>query len=332
MRLSIASHFLLFKHPFGLSGSTRTGTETVFVKLEHEGRTGYGEATLPPYLPENPAIVIEQIKVFYNQVRSSPGLFTSLLPSGEIFPATCCALEEAYFSCFRNYNTGPSPSAGLHLPSCTFTIGIGTEDEDQQKIREASEFSVIKVKLGNINDRARIKKIASATDKTICVDMNQGLTNRKDAEDLTCYLADAGVTFIEQPFVRDDYESHRWLKKRSPIPVIADESIKNMNDFMKYGTSFDGINVKLIKCGGPSAAMDLLTEAKERGYYRILGCMSESSCGIFHASHLQHLADLADLDGPWLIRNDPFSGVYIKDGRLNRTKLELKEELDFVEL
>jgi L-alanine-DL-glutamate epimerase-like enolase superfamily enzyme len=137
---------------------------------------------------------------------------------------------------------------------------------------------------------------------------------------LSYKLADKGVWYLEQPFHKEDFESHAWLKARSPIPIIADESFQNYADLEKIVKSFDGINLKVMKCGGLAEGVECLKRAKEMELKSIIGCMSESSVAIDASMQIAPLADWVDLDGNLLITNDLF-------GNKNNSNESIIEEL-----
>ena len=80
--------------------------------------------------------------------------------------------------------------------------------------------------------------------------------------------------------------------------------------------AYDGINVKLDKCGGLQQALNMIYVAKSLGMKTMLGCMVSSSVSVTAAAHLSPLVDYADLDGNLLIANDPYRGVQVCQGKL----------------
>ena len=137
------------------------------------------------------------------------------------------------------------------------------------------------------------------------VDANQGFTNREKALYWATELSKKRVAYFEQPFDKEDFESHKWLKNQVSMPIIADESFQRITDIEKAFKSFDGINVKIIKTGGVLEAKECLMKAKLLKLKTVLGCMSGSSVSINSAKSLSALADFVDLDGVYLIKNDP---------------------------
>lgn len=206
-------------------------------------------------------------------------------------------------------------------PVTTFTIGIDTKEIVRQKVKEADEFKVLKVKLGRENDKEMIETIREVTDKPLRVDINQGWTDRNTALTMIEWLAKRGVEFIEQPMPKDRLDDMAWLRSKSPLPIVGDESVVRLADIRKAYGVFDGINVKLMKSTGMREAYKMITVAKGLGMKVMLGCMTETSCAISAAAQLSPLVDWADLDGAVLIKNDLFRGASIVDGKVTLTTL-----------
>jgi L-alanine-DL-glutamate epimerase-like enolase superfamily enzyme len=161
-----------------------------------------------------------------------------------------------------------------------------------------------------------IQSVRSMTDKPICVDINQGWTDRKMALEMIHWLKEQGVVFVEQPMPKVLVDDTAWLTQNSPLPVIADEAIQTITDFKKVQGAYSGINVKLMKCGGLRAAYTMIGMARAVGMKVMIGCMTETSCAVTAAAQLSPLADWADLDGNLLIDNDVFDGIKIVDGKV----------------
>lgn len=204
-----------------------------------------------------------------------------------------------------------------HLTS--LSIGIDTPEEIQRKVEAANGFPILKVKLGTDQDKAILRAVRKAApDKWLRVDANEGWKTRELALHTIEHLAEDGqVEFVEQPMpANTPVEDLVWLKKRSPVPLFADESFHEAADASACSECFHGVNVKLSKTAGISGAVTALTAARQAGLKTMLGCMVESSVGITAAAHLAELADYLDLDGNALIENDPFRGVTTRHGRL----------------
>jgi len=207
---------------------------------------------------------------------------------------------------------------GRHRTS--FSIGIAEPEEIRQKVAQAQALPVLKIKLGGPHDRAMWRAMREvAPDKTVRVDANEAWKSREQAlENLEWLAADGHVEFVEQPMpAATPLADQAWLKARSPLPLMADESYVYAGDLDKVLDGFHAVNVKLVKAGGVSAGLAALQAAREAGLKTMLGCMIESSVLISAAAHLAELADYLDLDGNLLITNDPYRGVSCRNGVLS---------------
>lgn len=315
---------LKFKHPFSIASGTRENTPVIYVELEHDGLTGYGEAALPPYLPESPQSVIDFLsQLGLNKFSLNEGkdkILDYVFSVSEKDYAAKAAIDMALHDIEGKFLNKPCyETFGLNKTNCplnTYTIGMDSPKVILEKIKEAENFQLLKVKLGGPFDKLIIETIRKETDKAICVDANQGWVDKDFALDMIFWLKEQGAVFVEQPLTKENFEDCCWLKEKSPLPIIADESVQTLNDIEKTKDAFHGINIKLMKCGGIREAMKMIKKAKGLGMKILLGCMSESSCGVSAAAQLAPLADWTDLDGPLLISNDPFTGITYSDGKI----------------
>ncbi len=201
-------------------------------------------------------------------------------------------------------------------PLTTFSVGIDTPETTRQKVREAEAFPILKIKVGLKTDEPTIEAVRSVTKKPLRVDANEGWTDREEAVRKINWLESQGVQFVEQPMPAAMLDDVRWVRKRVHLPLIADEACLHPADIPKLADAYDGVNIKLMKCGGMFEAFRMIQIAKSLGLKTMLGCMIESSIGVTAAAHLSPLVDYADLDGNLLIANDPYSGVKVKEGKL----------------
>ncbi|MDT8067219.1 MAG: dipeptide epimerase [Terriglobia bacterium] len=201
-------------------------------------------------------------------------------------------------------------------PITTFSIGIDTPEITRQKVREAEQYPVLKIKVGLSTDEPTIEAVRSVTKKPLRVDANEGWTDKEEAVRKINWLESQGVEFIEQPMPAAMLEETRWVRSRVHLPIIADEACLNIAVIPKLADAYDGVNVKLDKCGGMQQAQRMIQIAKSLGMKTMLGCMVSSSVSVTAAAHLSPLVDYADLDGNLLIANDPYSGVKVEHGRL----------------
>jgi L-alanine-DL-glutamate epimerase-like enolase superfamily enzyme len=204
-------------------------------------------------------------------------------------------------------------------PYTTFTIGIDTEEVIKQKVKEAEEYKLLKIKLGSDDDKKLIETIRSVTDKTIAVDVNQGWKDKEFALDMIYWMNENNVKLIEQPMPKEQIEDLAWLTEKSPLPIFADEGVQRLKDIPKIKSVYTGINIKLMKCTGMREAHKMLNLAKALDMKVMIGCMTETSCAISAASQLAPQVEWADLDGNLLIKNDPFKGTKIIDGKIALT-------------
>ena len=204
---------------------------------------------------------------------------------------------------------------GQNAPVTSYTIGLASLDEMRHKTEAAADYSILKVKLGTDQDRDIIATIRAVTSVPIRVDANAAWTVDEALENLR-WLLDEGIELVEQPLPKEDLEGLRRLTELSPLPIIADESARTPEDVVKLRGCVHGINIKLAKCGGLREAVKMIHIARAQQMQIMLGCFIESSVGMTAAAHLSPAVDYADLDGHLLIRDDPFVGVGIEDGKL----------------
>ncbi len=201
-------------------------------------------------------------------------------------------------------------------PVSTFSIGIDKAEIVKEKVREAEPYPVLKVKVGLDNDEEVISAVRSVTNKAIRADANEGFKSKEAAVEKINWLEKQGVELIEQPLPAANLEDMNWIRKRVHMPIIADESCLHPQDIPRLAPHFDGVNVKIDKCGGLLEGTRMIQIARSLGLKVMLGCMVSSSAAITAASHLSPLVDYADLDGYLLISNDPYEGVRMERGKL----------------
>jgi L-alanine-DL-glutamate epimerase-like enolase superfamily enzyme len=324
MRIKTYPYTLELRHTFTLSHSSRKKTDIVIVEFEHNGIKGYGEASLPPYYPETQSSVMDFInKIPLKQVYD--------IIDPEFIIETVHKLTDrdyaakAAFDCAMWDWYGKQIGLPLYaiwnldiasIPPTSFTIAIDEPDIVRRRAADAHAFSRLKIKLGSKNDREIVTAIRDVSEQPLYVDVNQGWSDKYFALDMIEWLKEKNVVLVEQPLPAGLFDESVWLCERSPLPVVADESVKGINDIDRIQGAFHGINIKLMKCGGLSAARTIINYAKQKQLKIMIGCMTESSCAISAASHLSALADWVDLDGSLLIANDPFTGSVFSDGKI----------------
>ena len=325
MELRFYPYELQLQHTFTVSSYTPKTTPDVQVEIDYQGYTGYGEASMPPYLGQS----VESVTAFLQKVDLSQfadpfcledilGYVDSLSPGDSAAKAAVdIALHDLVGKLlsapwYRIWGYNPAKA-----PSTTFTIGIDTPEVVREKTLEcADRFNILKVKVGTASDKEMITTIRSVTDLPIAVDANQGWTDRSQALEMIHWLKEHGIVMVEQPLPVDRYDDLAWLREKSPLPVYGDESVQGLDDVRRAVGLFDGINIKLMKCGGLRNAHKMVDLARGLGLKVMLGCMTETSCAVSAAAQLSPAVDFADLDGNLLISNDLFDGVGLQEGRL----------------
>ena len=325
MKLSFEPYELQLRHTFTVSSYSRKTTPDVQIKLEYEGFTGYGEASMPPYLGQS----VESVCRFLSQVDMEQfrdpfrleeilAYVDSLSPGDSAAKAAIdIALHDLVGKLmgqpwWRIWGLDPSKA-----PDTTFTIGIDTPEVVRQKTREcADRFNILKVKVGLDNDKEMIRTIREVTDLPLAVDANQGWKDREQALDEIHWLKENGIVMVEQPMAKERIEDNAWITERSPLPIFADEAIQRLADIPSIKGAYHGINIKLMKCTGMREAWKMVNYARAEGMKVMVGCMTETSCAVSAAAQLSPAVDFADLDGNLLITNDLYKGMDVIDGKI----------------
>ncbi|RYY35375.1 MAG: dipeptide epimerase [Sphingobacteriaceae bacterium] len=329
MQLTYQPYQLLLKHPFTIALHTRTSTPLMLVQITHEGHTGCGEASMVPYMGESH----ETAAVFLNKIDvnrfSYPFNFDEIIDyldgiaTGN--PAIKAAIDIALHDldgklqgkpCWQLLGSNPAT-----MPVTSFTIGIDEPHIIRQKVMEAPDVKVLKVKLGRDTDKLLIETIRQVSDLPLYADANQGWTDKHEGLDMLHWLRAQGVVLLEQPMAKTDIDGNAWLTEYSPIPIIGDEAVQRFADVEKAKGVYHGINVKLMKSAGMYEAKRMIDKARELDMKVLIGSMSETRCATLAAAALAPHCDWADLDGPLLTTNNPYPVPDFADGKwqLNNT-------------
>ena len=316
---------LQLRHAWTTTMSTSAYRETLHVQYSRDGITGYGEGAGIVRYKQNAMDGQKALDGLKSLILAAdPWRFEKLLADlDRRLPgqrAALAAVELALMDWLgkklgipvhRHFGLDPADAAVT-----TMSIGIDTPEMTRQKVREAEAFPFLKIKVGLDSDEATIDAVRSVTKKPLRVDANEGWTRKEDAVRKINWLETQGVQFIEQPMPAAMVEEARWVRSRVHIPIFADEACHSAEDIPKLRDAFDGIVIKLDKCGGLLEAHRQITVAKALGMKTMIGCMVSSSCTITAAAQLTPLVDFADLDGHLLISNDPYVGVTVDKGKL----------------
>ena len=330
MHLSFEPYELKLKHVFTVSSFSRSTTPDVQVRIDYDGYTGYGEASMPPYLGQTVESVCSFLKKVDLEQFPDPFCIDDILTYIDSLSDGDSAAKAAVDIALHDL-VGKIIGAPWHrmlgqnpekTPNTTYTIGIDTDEMVKLKTREvAGQFKILKVKLGTPRDREMIRAIREVSDLPIAVDVNQGWKNKKKALDEIFWLKEQGIVMVEQPMPKEMPEANAWLTERSPLPTFADEAIQRLKDIPAVKGAYTGINIKLMKCTGMREAWKMMNYARAEGMKVMIGCMTETSCAIAAAAQLSPAVDFADLDGNLLIANDIFRGTTVVDGKITLNQL-----------
>lgn len=325
MKLSWEPYELQLRHVFTVASYSRTTTPDVQVKIEYDGFTGYGEASMPPYLGQT----VQSVCAFLEKVDlgqfADPFCIDDILTYVDSLSPGDTAAKAAVDIALHDlvgqllgqpwYRIWGLDAA--KAPDTTFTIGIDTADVVREKTREcASQFNILKVKVGLENDMEMIRAIRDVTMLPLAVDANQGWKDREKALEEIFWLKEQGIVMVEQPMPKERIDDNAWLTERSPLPIFADEAIQRLKDIPSIKGAYTGINIKLMKCTGMREAWKMANYAHAEGMRVMVGCMTETSCAVTAAAQLSPIVDFADLDGNLLISNDRFRGMEVVNGKI----------------
>jgi L-alanine-DL-glutamate epimerase-like enolase superfamily enzyme len=324
MKLSHQTIELNPTHPFVIARGGYSHHRNVIVRLtDGDGLEGYGEAAPNRYYGESVSTVIAALGQFKPVLeRADPFSLESieahlnrvLRGNASAKSAVSSALHDLVgkrlgLPVFRLWGLDAATT-----PQSSFTIAIAENHELERRVAEAREYPILKIKLGTDRDTEIVRIIRNAApEKRLRVDANAAWT-AKHAVRMSDFLAEQGVEMLEQPVAANDIEGLRFVRKRSKLPVFADESCLVATDVAKLAGAVDGINIKLAKCGSLREALRMVHAARALDMQVMAGCMIESSLGISAIAQISPLLDYADFDGAALLSSDPFCGASIAGG------------------
>jgi L-alanine-DL-glutamate epimerase-like enolase superfamily enzyme len=303
--------------PLRDGGGVLSELEVVVATLHDGDHVGRGEAAGVHYHGEDARSMVEQIE----RVRASieRGLtrtaLLELLPAGGARNAVDCALWDLEAA---REQRAVWQLAALPAPQpllTTYTIGADSPDEMAARSRAFTGARALKLKLlGEPLDIERVRAVRAARPQSwLCVDANQSFTPELFATILPV-LVDARVELIEQPFPAGREE---WLDELvCPIRIAADESAQDACDLPRLRGRYACVNIKLDKCGGLTAALDMARRAQELELEIMVGCMAGTTLAMAPAFLLGQLATVVDLDGPVLLREDRAPPAVYEQGQI----------------
>lgn len=307
-------------HPFTIARGTEDVANTAVFNLSWNGLTGLGESVPIPRYRES----VDSVIAYFEKnppKGDDPYLLDELLDAVPT-PAARCGLDLALHDLigkdcgkplYRLLGLDPGKT-----PYTSFTIGISDPELTKRKVAEIGDHPIMKVKLGIGSAKEQIETIETIRSMytgTIRIDANEGWT-AETAVEILAELKRFDIEFCEQPIPAGHPEQLRFIRERSSIPIVTDEDSLTADDLPKLYGCVDGINIKLVKCGGIRAGLKMVHTARALGLKIMLGCMVESAISATAAAQLSPLVDWADIDGPFLTKDDPYAGVTYADGKL----------------
>ena len=302
--------------------------DVVMVQLERGGTAGLGEAAPIARYDES----VDSVEAFCRRVEARRLSFEDV--AGSMNYLDTLSRGDLSAKCALNLALVDGAARQAHLPVydyfglgfreqhhvTSFSIGIDRPEVIRKKVLAAETYPVLKLKVGVPEEKAILAALREvAPNKPVRVDANEGWRTKEEAlERIEWLAADGHIQFIEQPMPQTTPPRDLvWLKKRSPLPLLADESYHSARDTAHCAECFHGVNVKLVKAGGVSAGYEALKAARAVDLKTMIGCMIETSILISAAAHLAELCDFLDLDGNLLTTNDPYAGATARNGILS---------------
>ena len=306
---------LQLRIPFRLSYGASKQRQAHWIRMR--GDEGWGEGTIPPYYNINRQSMLDYWQKQSDRLDPLPERFDEISdwldPDG---PAPARAAIDLALHDYISRKQGLPLYAAMGLkhpepkPS-SFTISVDTPEAMAAEALRVDKFPIIKLKLsGDDQDMERMEAVRAARPETrLFVDANAGWSQEQARE----YIEDLerlNVELLEQPLGVSELEAMGELQALTSIPIVADESVRTLQDVkVLQEAGVKGINIKLMKVGGLTPALEMIRLAKAENMQVMLGCMIETSIGLTAMAHLSDFADWLDLDASLLVTNDPFEGL-----------------------
>lgn len=323
MRIRASTYELSLEVPFAIARGTTSCHTICIAEIEHRGVTGLGEASPSAYYGDSLEAARTAIEGAGSLVGDDPFAVRAVSAClKEAFPASPsgrAAVEVALYDIMGKLAGVPLSRlfglSGARLPTSSFTVGVEDPSVARSRIGILRAFPVLKVKVGFGREEELLALLADHTSAILRVDANEGWQVAEAIEKIEAWEK-YSIEFFEQPLPKEDKDGYRELKRATGAMIFVDEGIASKHDILQWAGLVDGINIKLMKCGGLGEALDMIAVARACGLKTMLGCMVESALGITAAAHIASLVDYCDLDGNLLISNDPFDGVRADGGAI----------------
>jgi len=317
MELRFEFKQLYLKETFSIAYGNYNKRDALLVQLSHQNCKGYGECVAIDYYQidlQSFAIKLKEIKSQIEALKIiHPKDFFKFLLNLNLHPFLLSALDCAYWDLFGKLENKSfielNQIPDKKLTESSITISVANV-EDQIKKIEKSSWNKFKVKCKglNINDVEKLLQL----NRNIALDSNASFTD----DDCIWLQENSEVqkfSYLEQPRPIDNYQV---LKKESFANWMADEDCQNIDSLDELIPFYKSINIKLMKCGGLTPALEMIKKARELNYKIMIGCMTESTVGISAGCVLTGLVDYSDLDGANLISNDYATGNFVENGKI----------------
>lgn len=334
MQLRLETIELNTRFAFRIAHGSHQCYRNAIVRIERDGIVGLGEASPSHYYGETPEMVEEALKTWAPHLGDDPFALDAIEARLDAVlqghGAARAALEMALHDwigkklglpVWKLFGLDPAAT-----PYSCVTLGMADPEEMERKLDTVLEFPMIKVKLGGPGDVENLRRIRRRYTGKLQIDANTAW-NAADAVRVLRQIEPLGIELVEQPVARGDLAGLRWVRERSPIPVFADESAHHLADIGRLAGCVDGVNLKIMKTGGLREMRRMIHAARAHGMQVMLGSMMETSLGLSAAAQLAPLVDYLDLDGHWLLADDPFDGA---PGELGRIQLSDRPGLGVV--
>jgi len=304
------------RYTFRIAHGARTAHDSVLVRLEHDGIEGLGEASPSHYYGEDRQTVTAALDCWSAVLGDDPLDLDAMETRFDAALAPNAAARAALDMALHDW-IGKRLALPVwrwlgfdrtRVPVSCVTLGMAEPAEMERKLADVADFPRIKVKLGSPGDVENLRRIRSSYRGRLQVDANAAWSPA-DAVRVLRAIEPLDVALVEQPVARGDLDGLRWVRDRVGIPVYADEAVHRLSDVALVAGRADGINIKLMKCGGIREGLRMIHAAQAHGLKVMLGSMVETSLALSAAAQLAPVADELDLDGHWLIANDPFDGA-----------------------
>ncbi len=320
LKLQLKPYRLKLKHRFRISRDAYDEQDGLIVSLSSEAKVGYGETTANPYYGMELEEMVDSIKAIRSDIEAynfkDPESFHEFLSKLIPHPFILCALDLAAWDLYGKKLGKPLyeiwDTSITDYPVSNYTIGLDTIDNMIAKMKE-QPWPIYKIKLGTDQDIEIVRKLRQHSNAVFRIDANCAWT-AKQTINYAPVLKELGVEFIEQPLEAGDWEGMEQVLHHSVLPIIADESCKTEEDVERCALHFNGINIKLTKCGGLTPALRMIRKARKLGIKVMVGCMTESTVGISAIAQLLPQLDYVDMDGALLLKEDIATGVEILEG------------------